>query len=92
MNKQPNPELIEFEAALLRSVDQAVRGDVAVHTPDQIVARRTGRPVGTTKEAPKVATTIRFDADVLEAVKATGKGWQTRVNDVVRAWVNSRPA
>jgi uncharacterized protein (DUF4415 family) len=35
----------------------------------------------------KVSTTIRFDADVLEALKATGPGWQTRVNEVVRAYV-----
>jgi len=31
----------------------------------------------------KVPTTIRFDADVLAALKATGPGWQTRLN----AWL-----
>src|SRR5574337_812634 len=35
----------------------------------------------------KVPTTIRFDADVLEALKATGRGWQTRVNEAMREWV-----
>lgn len=35
----------------------------------------------------KVPTTIRFDADVLEALKATGSGWQTRVNALVRDWI-----
>jgi len=34
---------------------------------------------------------LRFDADVLAAMKATGKGWQTRINDVVREWVKSHP-
>ncbi len=42
---------------------------------------------GRQKAALKVPTTIRFDADVLAAVKATGKGWQTRVNDAMREWV-----
>jgi len=28
--------------------------------------------------------TMRVDADVLEAIKATGTGWQSRVNSVLR--------
>jgi uncharacterized protein (DUF4415 family) len=27
---------------------------------------------------------MRVDADVLEAFKATGRGWQTRVNSALR--------
>jgi uncharacterized protein (DUF4415 family) len=34
---------------------------------------------------PKAHVSLRLDADVLEAFKATGKGWQTLVNDVLRA-------
>ena len=37
----------------------------------------------------KVRTTIRFDADVIAALKATGKGWQTRVNAVMRRYIES---
>jgi uncharacterized protein (DUF4415 family) len=48
--------------------------------------RRPGRPVAATR---KVSTTIRFDADVLEAIKATGPGWQTRINDLVRDYVRA---
>ena len=40
---------------------------------------------GPQKAPTKVATTIRFDPDVLEALKATGRGWQTRANDLLRA-------
>ena len=40
----------------------------------------------------KVPTTIRFDADVLAALKATGPGWQTLVNTAMREWVRSHPA
>lgn len=46
---------------------------------------RIGRPPSAVPL--KVPTTIRFDADVLAALKASGKGWQTRVNAVVREWV-----
>ena len=39
---------------------------------------------GSQKAPTKVSTTIRLDADLLEALKATGEGWQTRVNALVR--------
>ncbi|RJG14552.1 BrnA antitoxin family protein [Massilia cavernae] len=51
------------------------------------LGKRRGRPIGS---GTKVSTTIRFDADVLEAFKATGAGWQTRMNDVLREWLKSR--
>lgn len=44
---------------------------------------------GTQKSPTKVPTTIRFDADVLAALKASGKGWQTRVNDAVKDWLKT---
>lgn len=46
---------------------------------------RIGRPPSA--QSVKVATTIRFDADVPAALRASGRGWQTRVNDVVREWL-----
>ena len=36
---------------------------------------------------PKAALTMRVDADVLDALKATGPGWQTRINALLRAAV-----
>ena len=45
---------------------------------------RRGRPKAA---SPKQALTIRYDADVVAAFKATGKGWQTRMNDALRQWL-----
>ena len=45
---------------------------------------RAIRRRGPQKEPTKVPTTIRFDSDVLTALKASGRGWQTRVNDAMR--------
>lgn len=42
---------------------------------------RRGRPRAT---APKVSTTIRLDAAVLARWRATGKGWQTRMAEVLK--------
>jgi uncharacterized protein (DUF4415 family) len=50
--------------------------------------RPRGRPRA---EAPKVFTAIRLDADLLEAFKSTGKGWQTRVNDALRQFITEHP-
>lgn len=48
---------------------------------------RIGRPPSS--KPLKVPTTIRFDADVLASLKASGKGWQTRVNDAMREWIRA---
>jgi uncharacterized protein (DUF4415 family) len=48
---------------------------------DAVPVRR-GRPA---LERPKVSTTIRLDADVLAAFKANGRGWQSRINEALRA-------
>ena len=47
--------------------------------------KRRGRPAGSTKE--QVA--IRLDHEVLAAFRATGKGWQTRMNDALRDWLKT---
>ena len=33
---------------------------------------------------PKAALTMRVDAEVLDALKASGPGWQTRVNELLK--------
>ena len=83
-----DPEMIEFEQALLRSVEQAAHGEGRITTAERVVARR-GRPPGSVKADVKVPTTIRFDQDVLATLRASGRGWQTRVNDVIREWLRS---
>lgn len=42
---------------------------------------KRGRPATGTAKEP---VTIRLDADLLAAIKATGPGWQTRLNDLIR--------
>lgn len=67
--------------------DHAIVSHSHAELREKLAKRRTRGP----QKAPlKVPTTIRFDADVLAALKATGKGWQTRVNQVVREWIQRR--
>ena len=39
---------------------------------------------------PKKATTIRFDADILEWFKARGRGYHTRMNAVLRSYYEAQ--
>jgi uncharacterized protein (DUF4415 family) len=62
------PELTE---AWFREADFK-RGDVLI---------RRGRPP---LETPKEAVKLRLDADVLASFRASGAGWQTRMNEALR--------
>lgn len=39
---------------------------------------------------PKVPVSIRLDADVIEYFRSTGRGWQTRVNAILRAYKEAK--
>jgi uncharacterized protein (DUF4415 family) len=45
------------------------------------IVRRLGRPP---KANPKVAITLRLDQEVIDRFKATGQGWQTRINAALK--------
>jgi len=40
---------------------------------------------------PKEQLTVRIDADVLKWLKATGRGYHTRINRILRAAMESQP-
>jgi uncharacterized protein (DUF4415 family) len=49
--------------------------------------RARGRPK---LARPKAHITLRLDADIVEAFKAEGPGWQTRINDALARAVKRR--
>jgi len=57
--------------------DKLLHADVMAGS--KVVKR--GRPK---VETPKVSTTVRLDADVLDYFRANGRGWQTRLNAALR--------
>lgn len=48
--------------------------------------RSRGRPLGSGK---KEQVTLRIDAQILEYFKATGDGWQTRINDALMGFMKN---
>lgn len=88
-----DPEIKQFQEDLLESIRQAKRGEYArIHTPEEIMARaaRRGRPPGSVSPATKQAVKLRLDPDLLAALRASGAGWQTRVNAILRQAVLSK--
>lgn len=90
MKVKDESKLSQFERDLLESIDQAKRGEyAAVHTPEMIRAQRRGRPAGSVKAEPKVSTTIRLSPDVVQAFRASGDGWQTRIDGALKDWLRT---
>ncbi|KPF46924.1 BrnA antitoxin family protein [Rhizobium sp. AAP43] len=71
-----NPELTEEEIADLRPFRE-VFPDLAT----AIDRKLAGRPKS---ETPKQAISIRLDAEVIARFKASGEGWQSRMNEALR--------
>ena len=47
------------------------------------------RPRGPQKAPTKVSTTIRLSNEVVQAFRATGDGWQTRVDAALKDWLKT---
>lgn len=68
-----------------KAITAAARADAdaipLTNTEWKAVKPRMGRPP---KTAPKEAVNIRLSPDVLAVLRATGSGWQTRVDTILR--------
>jgi len=58
----------------------------AEHAAQVETIRKRGRPKSA---APKEKINVRISPDVLAALRATGRGWQTRIDAVLREAVES---
>lgn len=100
MSKRSTPtsssEVLSDLAKVDAHVIQPHEYDELPELTDEMVARsdlyangqmiRRGRPK---LDAPKKAVTMRLDADVADRLRASGKGWQTRLNAKIRDWLAS---
>jgi uncharacterized protein (DUF4415 family) len=60
------------------------KGDLVIR-PAQGTLTRRGRPK---LERPKRQVTVRLDDDLVERLRETGPGWQSRINAILRKAVN----
>ncbi|PPK71754.1 uncharacterized protein (DUF4415 family) [Methylobacter tundripaludum] len=61
--------------------------------PESLQATLRGLKRRGKQQSPtKVSTTVRFDRDVLDAFRATGRGWQSRMNEALKEWLKEHAA
>lgn len=72
-----NPELDGQDLARLRAAGEVL---------PQSLLTALSRPKGGRPRKPdrKIALTLRLDPDIVAALKASGPGWQTRINAILR--------
>lgn len=84
MNKIYNPELVTLDNPEWTD-EMFAQAKRVNELPLSLRQKITGgRPK---LEQTKQSVTVRYDAEVLEYFRATGKGWQTRMNDALKEWI-----
>jgi len=89
---KPNPELIDDDNPEWAEEDfkNAVPFSALPESLQTTLRGLKGR--GKQQSPTKVSTTVRFDRDVLDAFRATGHGWQKRMNDALKEWLKEHAA
>lgn len=76
-----NPEWTEADFTRARPAKDVL--------PPEVLAAfgrgKRGRPIGSTKPNAKKSVTLRLDPDVVEGWRKSGPGWQSRMNEALRA-------
>lgn len=90
LHEEDAPELTAKKAARLRPFHKDMTEKMGAEwtaaflqasKKGTLIAKPVGRP---RKSAPKQPVKLRIDPDLLLALKASGKGWQTRINSLLR--------
>jgi len=89
MKKRPNPELIDDENPELDAA-WFKRAKRFSELPPEV--QRKLRGVRGAQKAPtKERITIRLSRDVVDRFRASGAGWQARVDSALREWLRRHP-
>jgi uncharacterized protein (DUF4415 family) len=85
------------QAAMNKTLTKVNLSDIDDEAPDLSVSPwverleaasvRSGRP---RSPKTKVSTTIRLDQEVIDAFRAEGPGWQSRINAALREWLRTK--
>lgn len=80
-----NPEWTEEDFANARPATEVLT-EIFPKEVAAAMLKPRGRP---RKEVTKAAVNIRLSPDVVDAFRATGRGWQTRVDEALKDWLKS---
>jgi uncharacterized protein (DUF4415 family) len=86
MSKKPNPEMIDSDNPEWTD-EMFAQAKRISELPTSLQSKLRGR--GPQKSPPKVSTTIRLSPDVVQAFRASGDGWQTRIDAALKDWLRT---
>lgn len=79
----------EGEVRELRAADMRRFRPAAELLPEQVQRQLGIKTRGPQKAPTKIATTIRLSPEVSAAFRATGPGWQTRIDNALKDWLRT---
>ncbi|WP_058086089.1 BrnA antitoxin family protein [Aquabacterium parvum] len=96
MPRKPNPERLDNDSpeateewfAKARPAKDVLADLMDADVAKEMLKPKRGRPPAS---RPKEHVNIRLDADILDAFKDRGAGWQTRINTALRDWLKTHP-
>ncbi|CAN7473080.1 BrnA antitoxin family protein [Pseudomonas brassicacearum] len=81
-----NPEWSTEDFAKAKPASEVLGGLFGKAQAKEMLKPKRGRPKSV---ATKEHVNVRFDADVLERFRASGPGWQTRMNAALADWLKT---
>ncbi len=79
-----NPEWTAEDFARAKPASEVLPKLVGATAAAEMLRQKRGRPVSVN---PKAHVNLRLDPDVVAAFRATGRGWQTRLNAALKDWL-----
>ncbi|MDY8109031.1 BrnA antitoxin family protein [Fulvimarina sp. 2208YS6-2-32] len=89
-NEPPEPSKEELERYDALSDEDIDFSDIPELTPEMLAEMRLVAPGGSLPL--KKQLTIRLDAEIVDWFKSEGRGYQTRMNDILAAYVRAAKA
>src|ERR1700687_2865403 len=85
---EDNPEWTKEDFARARPAAEVLPEFIGEKATQELMRRSRGRPQ---KADRKVNQTLRLDREGVGAYRREGRGWQTRINEVLRQHMPQRP-
>lgn len=79
-------ELTGKDIKKMRSASDVLPKELLAVLPKRKVGQR-----GPQKQPTKIAVTLRYSPEVVNYFKATGEGWQIRMDEVLKKWISKHP-
>ncbi len=79
-------ELTREDIRAMRPANEVLPEELLKVLPKRKVGQR-----GLQRQPIKVSVTLRYSPEVVAYFKATGKGWQARMDEALKEWIKKHP-